>query len=187
MKIKHIFSDLDRTLWDFEANSHETLEELFANFKLNEKGISNSDDFIRTYKAHNEKLWGLYRKGKMSQKNLRRERFQRALSDFGIKCIIAPSFADIFYNNCFQNGILPIVVDEETASKLIEKSTANPGCRISIDLNEQSIKDIEGDIDIKFDIDGFRKYTVLNGLDDIGLTLKHEAKIRIYEEENLQK
>ena len=79
------------------------------------------------------------------------------------------------------------MVDEETASKLIEKSTANPGSRISIDLKEQSIKDVEEDIDIKFDIDAFRKYTMLNGLDDIGLTLKHETKIRIYEEEHLQK
>jgi len=116
-----------------------------------------------------------------------REHAVWALSDFGIKCIIAPSFADIFYNNCFQNGILPIVVDEETASKLIEKSTIDPGCRISIDLNKQSIKDFEEKIDIKFNIDSFRKHTMLNGLDDIGLTLKHEDKIRLFEENRLQK
>ena len=116
-----------------------------------------------------------------------REHAVWALSDFGIKCIIAPSFADIFYNNCFQNGILPITVDEETSDKLIEKSKNAPGYKISVDLSEQSINDKEGEIYIKFDIDKFRKYSMMNGLDDIGLTLKHEDKIRSYEKKMLQK
>ncbi len=116
-----------------------------------------------------------------------REHAVWALSDFGIKCIIAPSFADIFYNNCFQNGILPILVGEEIAGKLIEKSTEKPGWKISVDLNEQSIKDEAGKIDIKFDIDSFRKYSMLNGLDDIGMTLNHEDKISLYEKETLQR
>ena len=84
MKYKHIFFDLDRTLWDFDANSHETLLELCDTYKLNEKGIPDYEEFIKTYKAHNTELWDLYRVDKVSQQDLRRERFQRALADFGV-------------------------------------------------------------------------------------------------------
>ena len=84
MKYKHIFFDLDRTLWDFEYNSHETLLELCKSYNLKEKGVENSLEFIKIYKTHNTKLWDLYRVDKISQKDLRRERFQRTLSDFGI-------------------------------------------------------------------------------------------------------
>lgn len=84
MKYKHIFFDLDRTLWDFDANSHETLLELCDTYKLNEKGIPDYEEFINTYKAHNAELWDLYRVDQISQKDLRRERFQRALADFGV-------------------------------------------------------------------------------------------------------
>ena len=82
--IRHVFFDLDRTLWDFETNSHETLLELCNYYKLKEKGISDYEDFIKNYKYHNEKLWDLYRLDEISQKDLRRERFQRTLADFGI-------------------------------------------------------------------------------------------------------
>ena len=82
--IKHIFFDLDRTLWDFETNSHETLLELCNDYNLKKKGILNYEEFINTYKIHNKKLCGLYRVNKISQKYLRRERFQRTLTDFGI-------------------------------------------------------------------------------------------------------
>ena len=82
--IKHIFFDLDRTLWDFETNSHETLLELCNTYQLNAIGVDDYDDFIRTYKNHNAKLWDLYRVDKISQKDLRRERFQKTLADFGI-------------------------------------------------------------------------------------------------------
>ena len=84
MKYKHIFFDLDRTLWDFEHNSHKTLLELYKSYNLKEKGVENSLEFIKIYKTHNTKLWDLYRVDKISQKDLRRERFQRTLSDFGI-------------------------------------------------------------------------------------------------------
>ena len=84
MKYKHIFFDLDRTLWDFDANSHETLLELCDTYKLNEKGISDYEEFIKSYKSHNTELWNLYRVDKISQQDLRRERFQRALADFGV-------------------------------------------------------------------------------------------------------
>ena len=85
MKYKHIFFDLDRTLWDFEINSHETLLELCNTYKLNAIGVDDYEGFIRTYKNHNAKLWDLYRVDKISQKDLRRERFQKTLSDFGIR------------------------------------------------------------------------------------------------------
>ena len=84
MKYKHIFFDLDRTLWDFEHNSHKTLLELYKSYNLKEKGVASSLEFIKTYKTHNSKLWDLYRVDKIAQKDLRRERFQRTLSDFGI-------------------------------------------------------------------------------------------------------
>tara|TARA_B110000908_G_scaffold149850_1_gene183410 strand:- start:537 stop:1226 length:690 start_codon:yes stop_codon:yes gene_type:complete len=82
--IKHIFFDLDRTLWDFEANSHQTLLELCIAYDLAEKGISDYEAFIKNYKTHNEQLWDLYRVDKISQQDLRRERFQRALADYNI-------------------------------------------------------------------------------------------------------
>ena len=84
MKYKHIFFDLDRTLWDFDANSHETLLELCDSYRLNEKGVLDYEEFITKYKDHNEKLWDLYRVDKISQKDLRRERFQMSLKEFGI-------------------------------------------------------------------------------------------------------
>jgi len=84
MKYKNIFFDLDRTLWDFDANSHETLLELCETYRLKEKGILDYEAFIKLYKSHNEKLWDLYRLDKISQKDLRRERFQITLGDFGI-------------------------------------------------------------------------------------------------------
>ena len=82
--IKHIFFDLDRTLWDFEANSHETLLELCSTYNLSERGIKNYEEFIRNYKINNEKLWDLYRVNKISQIDLRKERFNKTLSDYGI-------------------------------------------------------------------------------------------------------
>lgn len=113
MKIKHIFFDLDRTLWDFESNSHSTLEELFYTFKLDEKGIPDADEFIRIYKAHNEKLWKLYRKGKILQKDLRRERFQRTLSDFGLKdFLFAEEIGEQYISICpKKNQLLPFAIE----------------------------------------------------------------------------
>lgn len=84
MKYKHIFFDLDGTLWDFELNSHETLLDLCSSYNLNEKGISDYQEFIRIYRSHNSRLWDLYNLDKISQKDLRRERFQRTLADFGL-------------------------------------------------------------------------------------------------------
>ena len=101
MKYKHIFFDLDRTLWDFDANSHETLLELCDTYKLNEKGISDYEEFIKTYKAHNAELWDLYRVDQISQKDLRRERFQRALADFGVdNFILSENIGEDYIEAC---------------------------------------------------------------------------------------
>ena len=113
MKYKHVFFDLDRTLWDFEANSHSTLEELFSIFKLKKKGIQNADVFIRIYKTHNEKLWGLYRVGKISQIDLRRERFQKTLADFGIKDFaLAEAIGEQYISICpTKNKLFPFSIE----------------------------------------------------------------------------
>ena len=101
MKYKHIFFDLDRTLWDFESNSQETLLELCKKYNLSEKGISDYEEFIKTYKIHNEELWDLYRVDKISQKDLRRERFQRALADYRIiDPILAERIGEDYINVC---------------------------------------------------------------------------------------
>ena len=99
--IKHIFFDLDRTLWDFETNSHECLLELCNTYNLKEKGIKNYEEFIENYKIHNEKLWELYRVDKISQKDLRRERFQRALADYNIKdSLLAEKIGEDYVSQC---------------------------------------------------------------------------------------
>lgn len=113
-----------------------------------------------------------------------REHAPWALFDFGIKCIIAPSFADIFYNNCFKNGILPLVLPSDQVDELMELAQ-NPDNHINVDLPKQEVR--AGNKIYKFEIDGFRKTCLLEGLDDIGLTLKKEEKISIFEAQNQQK
>ncbi len=109
-----------------------------------------------------------------------REHAPWALLDFGFRAIIAPSFADIFFNNCFKNGVLPIVVGEEVADELFKAVAANEGYRLTVDLAEQKIIRPDGEA-IGFEIDAFRKHCLLNGLDDIGLTLQDADAIREYE------
>jgi 3-isopropylmalate/(R)-2-methylmalate dehydratase small subunit len=117
-----------------------------------------------------------------------REHAPWALFDFGIKCIIAPSFADIFYNNCFKNGILPLVLPTSDVEELMELAQ-DPQNNINVDLPKQEVRAGQGNNNkiYKFEIDGFRKTCLLEGLDDIGLTLKKEDKISIFEAQNQQK
>ena len=110
-----------------------------------------------------------------------REHAPWALQDFGIRAIIAPSFADIFYNNCFKNGLLPIVLDADDVDTLFRAVTSTPGYRLVIDLEQQTITTPTGE-EFLFEVEPFRKYCLLNGLDDIGLTLRHVDKIKTYEE-----
>jgi 3-isopropylmalate/(R)-2-methylmalate dehydratase small subunit len=109
-----------------------------------------------------------------------REHAPWALLDFGIRCVIAPSFADIFYNNCFKNGILPITLPQSDVDKLMDDAERGANARISIDLEAQEIRGPDGGM-IKFEIDPFRKKCLLNGWDDIGLTLRNENKISDFE------
>jgi 3-isopropylmalate/(R)-2-methylmalate dehydratase small subunit len=109
-----------------------------------------------------------------------REHAPWALLDFGIRCVIAPSFADIFYNNCFKNGILPIALPQAEVDKLMDDAERGANAVISVDLEKQEIRGPDGGC-IKFDIDRFRKQCLLNGWDDIGLTLRHEKDISEFE------
>lgn len=114
-----------------------------------------------------------------------REHAPWALHDYGFRVIIAPSFADIFFNNCFKNGILPIVMDATTVDKLFGETFAGEGYRLVVDLAAQTIATPSGE-KIAFTADEFRKHCLLNGLDDIGLTLLHADKIKAYEERRKQ-
>jgi 3-isopropylmalate/(R)-2-methylmalate dehydratase small subunit len=113
-----------------------------------------------------------------------REHAPWAIDQFGFRAILAPSFADIFFNNCFKNGLLPIVLPEATIAKLFDEVAAFPGYELTIDLERQVVVRPQGE-EIAFDVQAFRKYCLLNGFDDIGLTLRHADKIRQYEAQRL--
>lgn len=110
-----------------------------------------------------------------------REHAPWALGDYGFRVIIAPSYADIFYNNSFKNGLLPIVLGRDAVDQLFRECAASPGYRLTVDLSAQSVTTPMGTV-FRFDIDAFRKHCLLNGLDDIGLTLQHVQDIKAYEE-----
>jgi 3-isopropylmalate/(R)-2-methylmalate dehydratase small subunit len=109
-----------------------------------------------------------------------REHAPWALLDFGIRCVIAPSFADIFHNNCFKNGILPIALPQEICDRLMDDARKGANATITIDLEKEEITRPDGEV-IKFKIDAFRRHCLLNGLDDIGLTLQKGASVETYE------
>ncbi len=109
-----------------------------------------------------------------------REHAPWALLNFGIRCVIAPSFADIFYNNCFKNGILPIKLPPEDVAKLFDDAERGANATLTIDLEAQTIQGPDGG-EINFDVEEFKKHCLLNGLDDIALTMENEAKIAAYE------
>ena len=115
-----------------------------------------------------------------------REHAPWALSEYGFRTIIAPSFADIFYNNCFKNGMLPIVLDEAIVNKLMQDTFANEGYELTADLERQVVIAPTGE-EYAFEVDAFRKHCLLNGLDDIGLTLQQSDAIKAYEAKMLQK
>jgi 3-isopropylmalate/(R)-2-methylmalate dehydratase small subunit len=110
-----------------------------------------------------------------------REHAPWALLDFGIRCVISTGFADIFYNNCFKNGILPIKVKPEELELLLDDAERGANARITVDLENQEIRGPDGGV-VKFEVDAFRKHCLLNGLDDIGLTMQKETAISAYEE-----
>lgn len=110
-----------------------------------------------------------------------REHAVWALEDYGFRVVIAPSFADIFFSNCFKNGVLPIVLDPARIDALFEAVAATPGYRLTVDLQAQTVTTPDGEV-LDFEVDPFRKHCLLEGLDDIGLTLQHADAIRAYEE-----
>jgi len=150
---------------------------LFAEMRFNEDGSENAD-FVLNQPA--------YRKAQVlvAGDNFgcgsSREHAPWALLDFGIRCVISTSFADIFYNNCFKNGILPIIVSQENLDKLMDDARRGANATLTVDLETQEIRGPDGGV-VKFDIDSFRKHLLLNGLDDIGLTMEKAPSIDTYE------
>jgi 3-isopropylmalate/(R)-2-methylmalate dehydratase small subunit len=114
-----------------------------------------------------------------------REHAPWALLDYGFKAILAPSYADIFYNNCFKNGVLPIKLSEETIEQIFKKTSAVEGYQLTVDLEEQTISDNDGFL-VSFEVDPYRRELLLNGLDDIGITLALDQKIKQYEQAHPQ-
>ena len=110
-----------------------------------------------------------------------REHAPWALTDYGFRAVIAPSFADIFYNNCFKNGLLPIVLTEMRVDQLFHEVNAFPGYKLTVDLPRQLVLSADGSTQIGFEVDAHRKHCLINGLDDIGLSLLHAEKIRAFE------
>jgi 3-isopropylmalate/(R)-2-methylmalate dehydratase small subunit len=109
-----------------------------------------------------------------------REHAPWALMDYGFRCILAPSYADIFFNNCFKNGLLPVILGNDVVDQLFREVEATPGYKVTVDLDKQVVVTPRGQA-FKFDIDPFRKHSLLNGLDEIGLTLQHADQIRAFE------
>ncbi|QKV19864.1 3-isopropylmalate dehydratase small subunit [Oricola thermophila] len=150
---------------------------LFAEMRYNEDGSENPDFVLNKPAYRNAKVLVA---GDNFGCGSSREHAPWALLDFGIRCVISTSFADIFYNNCFKNGILPIVVSQEDLDKLMDDAKRGANATLTVDLEAQEIRGPDGGV-VKFEIDAFKKHCLLNGLDDIGLTLAKSAKIDSYE------
>jgi 3-isopropylmalate/(R)-2-methylmalate dehydratase small subunit len=150
---------------------------LFASLRYNEDGSEKPDFVLNQPKyRHAEILVAGENFGCGSS----REHAPWALLDFGIRCVIAPSFADIFHGNCFKNGILPIALPAEICAQLMADAALGTNARITVDLARQVVVRPDGQ-EIAFEVDAFRKRCLLNGLDDIGLTLEHAPAIDVYE------
>jgi 3-isopropylmalate/(R)-2-methylmalate dehydratase small subunit len=151
---------------------------LFFSWRFNEDG-STKDEFVLNQPAYRDAkvLVAGHNFGCGSS----REHAPWALRDYGIRCIIAPSFADIFYNNCFKNGVLPLRMSEEDVRAIMDKASSNPGVNLTVDLEVQRVWDEDEEVSMSFDIDQARRHNLLNGLDDIGLTLQFEDRITAYE------
>ena len=152
---------------------------LFSEMRYKDDG-SEKRDFILNQKAYRDTQ--VLVAGENFGCGSSREHAPWAINDFGIKCIIAPSFADIFYNNCFKNGILPIVLPPEEVDVLMKDAEKGSNARISIDLETQTVTSSEG-VAFKFKVDSFRKHCLMNGLDDIDLTLEKQTSIQNFEQQ----
>ena len=150
---------------------------LFAEMRYREDGSENPD-FVLNRPAYRKAQ--ILVAGDNFGCGSSREHAPWALLDFGIRCVISTSFADIFYNNCFKNGILPIVVSPDDLAKLFDDAERGANATLTIDLENQEIRGPDGGT-VRFDIDPFRKHCLLNGLDDIGLTMEKAPAIEAYE------
>jgi 3-isopropylmalate/(R)-2-methylmalate dehydratase small subunit len=153
---------------------------LFAELRYDEKGAPLPEFVLQKPPYHQAKILIT---GENFGCGSSREHAPWALLDFGISCIIAPSFADIFYNNCFKNGILPITLPQKEIDKLIDDASRGANAVITVDLAAQEIRGPDGGV-IKFDIDPFRKRCLMEGLDDIGLTMEKADAIEGFEQEH---
>jgi 3-isopropylmalate/(R)-2-methylmalate dehydratase small subunit len=151
---------------------------LFFSWRYNEDGSPKADFVLNQPSYRNAAILVA---GRNFGCGSSREHAPWALHDYGIRCVIAPSFADIFYNNCFQNGLLPLALPEEQVRQIMDRAKAEPGFRLNVDLEAQRVWDDSEEISLTFNIDSFRRHCLLNGLDDIGLTLQQEDKIGAYE------
>ncbi len=150
---------------------------LFSEMRYNDDGSENLD-FVLNNPAYRDAK--IIVAGDNFGCGSSREHAPWALLDFGIRCVIATSFADIFHNNCFKNGILPIVLPQEDVDKLMDDAGRGANARLTVDLESQTITGPDGGT-ISFEVDAFKKHCLMNGLDDIGLTMEKEASITAFE------
>jgi len=153
-------------------------EHLFAEMRYDDDG-NEIEDFVLNQPAYREAQ--ILVAGDNFGCGSSREHAPWALLDFGIRCVISTSFADIFYNNCFKNGILPIKVSKEELEKLMDDAERGANATLTVDLEAQTIRGPDGG-EIAFELDEFKKHCLLNGLDDVGLTMQEKDKIDGYEE-----
>ena len=150
---------------------------LFFDWRFFEDGTDNPDFELNRPEVRNATIL-------VSRRNFgsgsSREHAVWSLADYGFRAVIAPSFADIFYNNCFKNGILPVVVSQEDLDKLMDDAERGANATLTVDLEAQEIRGPDGGV-VEFDVDSFKKHCLLNGLDDIGLTMEKAPKIGQYE------
>ncbi len=153
---------------------------LFAEMRYNEDGSENPDFVLNKPAYRNAQILVA---GDNFGCGSSREHAPWALLDFGIRCVISTSFADIFYNNCFKNGILPITVSHEDLDKLMDDASRGSNATLSVDLEALEIRGPDGGV-IKFDLDAFRRHCLLNGLDDISLTMEKAPAVASFEAKN---
>ncbi len=151
---------------------------LFSSWRYNPDGTDNPDFVLNKEGYRNANVLVA---GPNFGCGSSREHAPWALRDYGIKCIISTSFADIFYNNCFKNGVLPLVLPPEQVREIMDKAETEPGIELTVDLVGQRVWDESEEISISFEIDAARKDALVNGLDDIGLTLRMSNDIEDYE------
>ncbi len=151
---------------------------LFNDWRFNADGTENPEFILNQHEYREAEILV---SGRNFGSGSSREHAPWALQDYGFKCIIAPSFGDIFFSNCFQNGVLPVILPEDVVADIIQNSERDPDYKINIDLESQRVWDENEEVVAEFTIEPFRRHCMLNGLDDIGLTLEDEDNISNFE------